>query len=305
MLSFTKFIPPRKIVLSGGGIRAIAHVGALEVLEEKNLLRSVTEFVGVSAGAFVAFTMVLGYTLKEIRLLCSLYDFSRIRNLEPEAAFAFPTTFGLDDGSNLVKLLETLMRHKNISIDMTFGQWQQTYPTAAHLRCFATDLFETRPREFSATQTPNIRLVDALRATMSLPGYFIPVSDVESGHMLTDGGILHNFPLGFLTSEERAVSLGISFSYDHTQVSSISDISTFLSQVFACYYLPRVNAVHTKNRERCIIIPCGHVPAWNFEATSEERLELIEAGREAARAFFDSYSGHLANRKPVRRYSVS
>lgn len=280
-------------------------MGALEVLEEKDLLRSVTEYVGVSAGAFVCFTVVLGYTLKEIRLLCSLYDFSRIRNLEPEAAFAFPTTFGLDDGANLVKLLETLMRHKNISTEMTFGGWLQTHPHQPQLRCFATDLFETRTREFSASKTPMIRLVDALRATMSLPGYFLPVADVETGHMLTDGGILHNFPLAFLPAHERSISLGISFSYDHTQVASIPDISTFLSQVFACYYIPRMNEVHNKNKERCIIIPCGHVPAWNFEATSEERLDLIQAGRKAARDFFDTYNGRLAGRKPVRRYSVS
>lgn len=299
-------IPPRRICLSGGGIRAIAHVGALEVLEQKGLLASVKEYVGVSAGAFLGFTMVLGYTIKELTLLCSLFDFSLVRNLEPEAALAFPTTFGLDDGQNLVKILHSFMRHKNIPLDITFGKWQQDYPQAPQLRCYATDLHATKPREFSAAKTPNVKIIDGLRASMSLPGYFTPTTDSETGHMLIDGGILHNFPLAFLTPEEQKTCIGLSFSYDHTQVETIGDLGVFLAQVFACYYIPRVNEIHSNHWERCIVIPAGAMPAWNFEATREERLDLVESGRGAALKFLQAYPDLiLKRRKPVRRYSVS
>ena len=40
-------IPPRRILLSGGGIRAVAHLGALQFLESKGLLKAVKEIVGV------------------------------------------------------------------------------------------------------------------------------------------------------------------------------------------------------------------------------------------------------------------
>ena len=52
-------IPPRHIVLSGGGVKVISLVGALQHLEEKGHLRSVKEYCGVSAGAFLAFMMSL------------------------------------------------------------------------------------------------------------------------------------------------------------------------------------------------------------------------------------------------------
>ncbi len=58
------FIPPRRIVLSGGGMRAVAHIGALQVLEARGHLAHVKEYVGVSAGAFLAFCLAIGYTLK-------------------------------------------------------------------------------------------------------------------------------------------------------------------------------------------------------------------------------------------------
>ena len=280
-------IPPRRIVLSGGGIRALAHLGALDILETKGLLKAVKEYVGVSAGAFVGFSIVIGYSIRDLKLLCSAFDFSLLRNLDPEAALEFPTSFGFDNGANLMKLLESLLRIKGLSTTLTFGEWSSTHPDGPFLRCFATDLFTTKPREFSAKTTPTVTLLDALRATMSIPAYFTPVKDSITGNMLVDGGILHNFPLAFLPLAEREESLGISFSYEHTNVSEIPDLLTFFSQIFACYYIPRTYALHKQHPGRCIIVPCGHIQAWNFEATQAEREEIMGMGRKATEDFLE------------------
>ena len=283
----------------------MAHVGALTVLEKKGLLKSVKEYVGVSAGAFVGFSLMLGYTLSELRTLCALFDFSVLRHFEPEDAFEFPTSFGFDSGENLVKLLHSLLRVKGFSTTLTFGEWKTEHPTAQQLRCFAADVYRTEPREFSAAKSPNVSIVEALRASMSLPFYFTPVKDPETGHMLVDGGILHNFPLMFLSPEEREDAIGISFSYEHTRVEEIPDLLVFLSQIYACYYLPRTYEVHKTHKERVIVIPCGHIPAWKFEATREERLEIMSGGEQAAEEFFTKHVEVIAERrKPIRRYSV-
>jgi predicted acylesterase/phospholipase RssA len=298
-------IPPRRIVLSGGGIRALAHLGALEVLETKGLLQAVKEYVGVSAGAFVGFSLMIGYTIQELKMLCSVFDFAVLRNLDPEAALEFPTTFGFDNGENLMKLLQSLLRIKKLSPSLTFEEWKTLHPDGPFLRCFATDLFTTSPREFSWQQTPTVTILDALRATMSLPAYFTPVKDPVSGNLLVDGGILHNFPLAFLPLSERKESLGISFSYDHTNVTEIPDLLTFFSQIFACYYIPRTYALHQRHPERCIIVPCGHIQAWNFEASQEEREGIMSLGKQAAEEFLQSQQRFPPEKKPIRRFSVS
>ena len=297
-------IPPRRIVLSGGGIRALAHLGALAVLEKKGLLVNVREYTGVSAGAFVGFCLCIGYTVAELKMLCSVFDFGLIRNLDPEAALEFPTTFGFDNGENLVKLLHSLLRIKKVPITITFGEWKEQYPQGPFLRCFATDLYTTSPREFSAEKTPSVTLVDALRATMSLPGYFLPVPDPITKNLLVDGGILHNFPLAFLPLSQREDALGISFSYHHTRVSEIPDLLTFFSQIFACYYIPRTYSLHNQHPDRCIVIPCGHVQAWNFEATQEEREGIMKLGEEAAEEFVKAAHKFVFTKKPIRRFSV-
>ena len=77
-------IPPYRITLSGGGLKGIAHIGALEVLSERGYLKSLREYVGISAGALVAFCLSIGSTLPELRMIITLLDFSLVRDLDPE-----------------------------------------------------------------------------------------------------------------------------------------------------------------------------------------------------------------------------
>jgi hypothetical protein len=71
-------------------------------------------------------------------------------------------------------------------------------------------------------------------------------------------------------------------------------------QIFACYYMPRARETEDIFSERTILVPKGDYPPWNFEATDEERQELIGAGKKAAIEFFNG----RRRQKPPRRYSV-
>lgn len=292
------FIPPRRIVLSGGGMRAVAHIGALQVLEARGHLAQVKEYIGVSAGAFLAFCLAIGYTLKELTLIVSMFDFQLIRNITPESMFSFPTDFGVDNGENLLKLLHSIMRIKGLSPTTTFEQ----LPQGIQFRCFATDLYTCSVREFSKTKTPSVPVTAALRASMCLPAYFIPVEDPETGHLLIDGGVMNNYPFSFLTPEEQRESLGLAFTYDHTHVENIPDIGSFFYQIFACYYMPRNRKNQTRYEKNTIWIACGEYPAWDFESSQEDRMALIQMGEAAATKYFDQ-KGFLS-KKPGRRYSV-
>ena len=296
-------LPPRKVVLSGGGMRAVAHIGALQILESNNLLSQVKEYVGVSAGAFLAFCLVIGYTLKEIQHIVLSFDFHLIRNITPESMMEFPTSFGVDSGEKLLKLLHSIMRIKGVSLELTFAELSKE----KSFRCFATDIYTLQVREFSREKTPSVKVTSALLASMCLPAYFTPIEDPETGHLLVDGGVMHNYPMGFLTPEEQAQSLGLAFTYDHTTVETIPDIGSFFYQIFACYYMPRTKSSQQKYKERTILIPCGHVPAWDFEASVEDRQGLIALGEKAAKEYIEKAKINRFGDGPkiTRRYSVS
>jgi NTE family protein len=143
-------------------------------------------------------------------------------------------------------------------------------------------------------------LIDALIASMSIPGYFIP--KVIENNMYSDGGIINNFPLDVLKYKDIHTTLGFTFSEDHTNINTINNVVEFFSQIYACTYLNRKQQILTRYKENIIIIACGDYPLWNFHAPKEDRLELIAIGRKAVQDF---YTLKQFSVKPVRRYSVS
>ena len=294
-------IPPLRIVLSGGGIRCVAHSGALKKLEEDGMLTAVKEYVGVSAGALIAFCIAIGYTIPKLNSLCHKFDFSTIRSLEPEEIFSFFDKYGMDSGTKLQRLLESLLKQRGLPSTLTYKQLREHIPSAPILRVFATDLCAVLPREFSEKKTPNISLVTSLMASMCIPVYFVPVKDPETGNLLVDGGVLHNFPLGFLNDAEQEVALGITFSEDHVKVKKIESVYQYFQQIYACFYLPRTLDIWNKNRDKIIIIPCGEYPLWDFEASAEAKERLIQLGYNATASYLKGST------KPFlkRRYSVS
>lgn len=59
----------RNLVFEGGGVRGIAYAGALNVLDERGLLRSVEQVGGTSVGAVTALLLAVGYTAHEMTTL--------------------------------------------------------------------------------------------------------------------------------------------------------------------------------------------------------------------------------------------
>ena len=280
-------IPPRRIVLSGGGIKVVSLVGALKVIEQKGFLKKVNEVCGVSAGAFLGFLMATGIPLKQIETLVLDLDFSIIRNLKPEGFLEFPERFGIDDGTQFVKFLESIFRViLKVDPHLTFSDFVNLRRTGQlNFRCWATDLNTYSIREFSFKETPSVRIIDALRASMALPLYFTPSIDPLNGHMLTDGGIQGNLPLHHLTNDECEDAFSLGFS--SATVKSVNgvpphDLMDFMNSIFSCLIHSRNEEQLKKWSHRILKISVDEYPSWNFEASREDRMMLLSKGSESA-----------------------
>ncbi|WP_242856045.1 patatin-like phospholipase family protein [Ruminiclostridium josui] len=64
------------LVLSGGGIKGIAFVGAYEEIEKK--YKRIGNIAGVSAGALVGALIGAGYTSRELGKIMKEFDFSSL-----------------------------------------------------------------------------------------------------------------------------------------------------------------------------------------------------------------------------------
>jgi len=65
----------RNLVFEGGGVKGIAYVGAMQVLEQRQALKGIKRVGGTSAGAINALLFSLGYTIVEQREILSSSNF--------------------------------------------------------------------------------------------------------------------------------------------------------------------------------------------------------------------------------------
>jgi predicted acylesterase/phospholipase RssA len=293
-------IPPRRIMLSGGGSKTLTHVGAIDELEARGYLRSVKEWMGTSAGAFIALCKTVGYTQKELRDIALKFDFHALYSPDVENLLDYGNRLGVDDGVAIRRFVESCLRIRGYSPDITFRGLAER---GRQFRCFAANLNTLRLQEFSARRSPDMSVVTAVLASMSVPFYFRPIRDEATGHLFTDGGIMDDTPLELLTPSEQIETLVLAFySAKHREVDSISSVADFIGRIYGCAFIHQHRKLQ-QTREQVCFIDTGNLNWWEFEMTEDQRRDLIQRGRQSMAAFIESTADLI--KRPPRRWSVS
>ena len=158
---------PVGIVLSGGGVRGFAHLGALKALNERAIFPSVIS--GVSAGAIIGALYADGYTPDEIfDLLNGLEVFKMLKIRAPRLGFLKP------DGLKIT--LTKFLRAKNFE-DLKIP----LFISATNLSKASIEVFESG------------NLLDGIMASMALPIIIRPYE--INGCLYVDGGLMNNLPV--------------------------------------------------------------------------------------------------------------
>jgi NTE family protein len=284
---------PRRILLSGGGIRGLAHIGALQELDKNGMLKGVKEWIGVSAGSILSLMIVVGYTLNELKNFCELFDFSNVIDLDDATSLLFK--FGIDTGEKMKRLLDALLKEKGHTGDTTFRDLQEK--GLPGLKIFATDLNKAEYRIFSYATTPTYKVVDAVRASSSLPYYFQPVIDAEMGNILVDGGVISNFPLLYMTEQERKETIGLNLKKRVDSAYNLEFID-FLYRPMSIRWRENCILEEALFGTNCITIETRLTNPLAFNLSQNEKEELFNEGRDAVRVFLKKFT-------TGRRWSVS
>ncbi|MEX2566668.1 MAG: patatin-like phospholipase family protein [Cyclobacteriaceae bacterium] len=155
------------IVLSGGGVRGVAHLGVLKALNEASIFP--THLSGSSAGAIVGAMYAYGYQPEEIlEIIIQTKYFKFIR-----PAISWKAILKMD----LVKSLYAKYLPED---DFSALKLPMTVAT--------TDLHKGKTVYFSKGP-----IIKALMASSCIPGMFEPI--LIDGNYYIDGGILNNLPV--------------------------------------------------------------------------------------------------------------
>lgn len=212
LLSFSLHAQYTNLVLEGGGMKGIAYAGVFEVLDSIGISDDIEKIAGTSSGAMNGMMYALGYSGKELRQLNLKTNFGKYNQV------GFPLiggllrirrTYGYYKTERLIEDLGKIMMAKGFSKDLTFEELYQAKKEGKKVKLLyltGSNLTDQKIEVFSHETYPKMRILDAVRISISIPVYFealfmnpdgslVDKEDAESTtKVMVDGGILDNYP---------------------------------------------------------------------------------------------------------------
>jgi NTE family protein len=283
--------PTVALVLSGGGAKGAAHVGVIEVLEALRV--PVDMVVGTSMGAIIGGMYAAGYSSEDMARLLEETDWRSIfsdRPALPDQSFrrkqgqeefgyvevglgadGFELPSGFITGQRLGFRLKSILLH-TVGID-DFDELHVPF------RAVAADL-----QTGEAVVLEDGSLVDAMRASMSVPGVFAPIEIGD--RVLVDGGVVNNFPVNIARDLGADVVIAVLVA---SREETDTDTRDRLPSVFEVSF-QLVDVVTRKNVERQLELLSDEdvlveVDTSPYTAASfSSNAEIVAKGEAAARA---------------------
>jgi NTE family protein len=190
--------PFRNLVFEGGGVKGIAYIGAMEVLDKKRILNNIKRVGGASAGAINALLFALGYSIEETRTILWQLDFDNFEDgsFWPINVLRIFNRYGWYKGEFFKNWIGDLIKKKTGSRHTTFAELSRLGMERGfrEVSMIGTNLSTRFSEIYTADLTPEMQLADAVRISMSIPLFFKAVRDSRED-VLADGGVLDNYPI--------------------------------------------------------------------------------------------------------------
>lgn len=262
------------VVLGGGGVRGIAHVGVLRALEERGV--PVAEVIGTSIGGIVGAAYCAGVSTEALTERASRFGRDDIVTINRWAL--------LLNGIRQTSVFTEERLRAFIEEVVPVGSWSDLKtPLAVN----AVDAQTARIEWFGAGGRLDVALRDAVYASSALPLYFPPAE--FDGRYYFDGGILDPLPItrAIERGARRIIAVDLSTELNENAAAEISK-----GLVGVHHRVLSVMRAHARRQETAggfdvpvlLIRPdLAAYGTWDFDKASL----FLEEGYRAARAALD------------------
>jgi len=223
------------LVLSGGGAKGLAHIGALKVIEEAGV--KIDYIGGTSMGAIIGALYASGYSAAELDSIFSTTDFSRlIQDNLPRSA----KTFYEKEDSERYAITLPFNKFK-ISVPPAYSGGQNIYHELVRLLYHVKDVkhFSQLPIPFvcigTNVETGDEVLLDegylpqAIMASGTLPSLFEPAN--VDGQVLIDGGVVNNYPIHKVKDLGADIIIGVDVQHGLSSREELLSATEILLQI--------------------------------------------------------------------------
>lgn len=223
------------LVLSGGGAKGLAHIGALKVIEESGV--QIDYIAGTSMGAIVGALYASGYSADELTELFKQVDFEELISDDFQRK---DKSFFERDNSGRHAVTLPFNKFK-VALPSSISKGQNTYnfyvKLLDHVKevsnfkelpipffCIATDIESGKQVVLDKGYLP-----DAMLASGAIPTLFEPVK--INGQLLVDGGVTNNYPIDELLEKDVDVIIGVDVQDSLLQKEQLISASDIMKQV--------------------------------------------------------------------------
>ena len=286
--------PKVGLVLAGGGARGASFIGVLKCLEELDI--PIDYVVGSSMGSIVGGIYALGYSPDEMAEIISSMQWEKyVGNHIDRSCYSadlrerygtqiINVPFNLN-GVFKKGFIPTIISElpiayvNNKELENLFNELSQGYQDSISFdnlpvpfACVATDIVAGKEVVLRSGS-----LVDAIRASMAIPGVFSPV--VINGKLLYDGGLINIFPSDVLREMGADIIIGIEFSNEKYFFGNAIPTA---SKLFDYIYNFVIHPKRDENKLLCdILIKPNTAEYGPFSFTSEAIDTLIRRGYQS------------------------
>lgn len=223
------------LVLSGGGAKGLAHIGALKIIDSLGV--KIDYVAGTSMGAVIGSLYASGYSGKEIEAIFKGIDFDKLIGDEiPRASrtfyerestekyaisipfndFKIQLPSAISRGQNVFNLLSKLTLH--VSHIENFEELPIPF------FCIATDVESGKAVVLDKGSLPQ-----SIAASGAFPSLFQPIE--VNGQTLIDGGVVNNYPIDELKAKGMDVIIGVDVQDDLATKEELNSAPEILLQI--------------------------------------------------------------------------
>ena len=246
------------MALAGGGLKGLAHIGALQALEELGV--KIEYLSGTSSGSMFASFYAMGYSTEEIKEK-TMQHYKILTKIEKTPLFKAGATYltsgvarieGLIPGENIENLVKEISKDKKITnmnqIEIPYAI--TTVDTISTKECiFLSKKIDLQNDDIEYIY--NAPIATATRASMSFPGIYTPCT--YGKYNFIDGGTKDNLPVKVLKDMGATKTIALSFKIDEYEPKE--DIFAILLRTVDIFSLKDVRKAQ-KEADLAIEIDC-------------------------------------------------
>lgn len=263
------------LVVSGGSVKGLLALGALQCAEDMFLLKNVNTYIGTSCGAMICYLMAIGYSPLEIMIhICTeqamdkIQEFNIVGMMEGRGAVSFHP---------IQDQLERMTMSK-ISDFLTLGDLQERFNKT--LICVTYNATKRCAEYLGPDTHPKLPCLTALRMSANLPLVFQHYK--YRGSLYVDGGISDNFAIQ-VGDEMGGKVLGLSIDPETDETAMPDPTSNMLEYVYKLLFVPIAQATqykiaHASSKCRVLRLAYPTSNIFSFKVACSDKLQMYDCG---------------------------